>query len=481
MNGNQPDTRDKAVRINQDPARYGTFAEIGAGQEVARWFFHIGHAAGTVAKTMSAYDMTFSDAIYGPADRYVSRRRLVAMLDYEFALLVERLSAKRGENTAFFVFADTVAKASASRGEDGRGWLGVRFQHAPGAAPSEVLIHVRLLDRDPLREQETLGVLGVNLMHGAFYRGDDPPGLLASLMDDLRRDALEIDTVRMTGPAFPDVDNRLLALQLVELGYTDAVLFTGQGEVVQAAEVLYGRPVLVERGSFRPITRVSTDMLERAGATFRRELDGAEPVVVLEMTLRNLSGGSCIEHEDFLARVDVLAALGHPVMVSNFDLFYRLATYLRRYTRAPIRFVLGVPSFAHVLEDAWYQDLEGGLLEGVGRLFKTGLKLYLYPSRDPLGGGITTGATLPVAAEVRGLYDWLRASGRVGDLQGVDEGYLQTFPRDVLAMIERGDPAWEALVPPQVVEPMKRHPFYCRWLARKGRNPADARHCRRPS
>ncbi|HUE37868.1 MAG TPA: hypothetical protein VMR29_00080 [Candidatus Binatia bacterium] len=246
-------THDKASWINLDAARYGTFAEIGAGQEVARWFFHVGGAAGTVAKTISAYDMALSDALYGATDHYVSRKRLEAMLDRESAGLVEQLGARRGGRTAFFAFADTVAARSYSRHENGDGWLGVRFQTAPRGESSEVIIHAHLLDEDPAREQEALGVLGVNLIFGAFYHA--PPELLiASLLDGLTRDRVEVDMIKLSGPAFPGIDDRLMSLQLVEQGLTDATLLTADGEVVQRSEVLYRRPILVERGSFRPVT-----------------------------------------------------------------------------------------------------------------------------------------------------------------------------------------------------------------------------------
>src|SRR4051812_42507251 len=281
------DTSQKARRINEDANRYGTFAEIGAGQEVARWFFRAGGAAGTVAKTISAYDMAVSDAIYGPTDRYVSRRRLHAMLDYEYNLLLERLKEKRGAKTAFFVFANTVA----TKREEGHGWLGIRFQVDPGAEPSEILIHVRMLDKENVRQQEALGIIGVNLIYGTFYHHRKPEALIQSLLDNLTWERVEVDMIRFSGPAFPRLDNRLMALQLVKQGLTEAAMFTHQGEAIQWAEVLYKKPVLIQRGSFHPVTNATLDVLERGLEQFVQEpeLKGETPVVLMEMTLRHLT------------------------------------------------------------------------------------------------------------------------------------------------------------------------------------------------
>src|SRR6059058_4547480 len=273
MNRDITGTHQKALQINLDPAKYGTFAEIGAGQEVARWFFRVGGAAGTVAKTISAYDTAVSDALYGPTDRYVSRRRLEAMLEHESAVLVEQLGPRRGDRTTFFVFGDTVATRSYSRHQDGHGWLGVRFQTVPRTEPSQVIIHVRLLDKEPPREQAALGVLGVNLLYGALYQHETPTALIASLLDELRRERVEVDMIKLRGPAFAGVDDRLMSLQLVEQAFTDAAMFTADGEVVQPSEVLHGRPILVERGTFRPVTRLTLDLLERAREQFVGEPD----------------------------------------------------------------------------------------------------------------------------------------------------------------------------------------------------------------
>ncbi len=401
MNDEKIDTNQKALQINLDARKYGTFAEIGAGQEVARCFFHVGGAAGTVAKTISAYDMGVSDAIYGPSDRYVSRKRLHSMLDYEFNLLLERLNATRGDKCTFFVFADTVATHSFTRQEDGHGWMGIRFQTECRNAPSEIIIHVRMLDKENVREQEALGIIGVNLIYGAFYHHNKPEALIASLMDDLSRERIEVDMIQFSGPCFAGVDNRLMSLQLVQQGLTDAAMFTADGEMVQPAEVLYKKTVLVERGSFRPVTNTTLDMLERAQEQFLLEpgVQGEQPVVLMEMTLRNLLSGGGVDHKDFLARVDILSALGKTVLISNYARYYRLVAYLSRYTHKSIGIALGIPSLKEIFDEKFYTDLEGGLLEALGRLFKSTVKLYVYPWRDPVTGKVTTAENLLVAPQ----------------------------------------------------------------------------------
>ncbi len=264
------DTHHKAVQINLDNTKYGTFAEIGAGQEVARWFFRVGGAAGTIAKSISAYDMTVSDAIYGASGRYVSRQRVETMLSYEYHLMNERLAAERGENTRFFVFADTVATKSYTRKDNWHGWMGIRFQPAPGSEPSQIILHVSLLDRETVLQQEAIGILGVNLIHAALY-GADSAALVRQLLDDLSSERIEVDLIDFSGPAFAEVDNRLMILELVHCGLSDAAMFLPDGKVVQPAEAFYKRPVLVLRGRFRPVTNVVVDMLNCALAQFLRE------------------------------------------------------------------------------------------------------------------------------------------------------------------------------------------------------------------
>lgn len=462
MGMNALSTHDKALGINIDAARYGTFAEIGAGQEVARWFFHVGGAAATVAKTISAYDMAVSDAVYGPGRRYVSRQRLQSMLDHEWSLLLERLDATRGATTNFFVFADTVTARSFSRQEEGQGWLGIRFQAEPRARPSDIIIHARMWDQENARQQEALGVLGVNLIHGAFNDHARPEVLIGSLMDGLTRERMEVDMIRFSGPAFDGVDNRLMSLQLVQQRLTNAALFAPDGEVVEPAELLYNAPVLIERGSFRPITRVTLDMLERSLRRMRSEPDmqGREPVVLMEMTLRNLLAlGEQVEHADFLARMDTLRALGRTVMVSNYSRFHSVTTYLRRYTKERIGMVLGVPTMAQILEEKHYGDLAGGILEALGQLLGGPVRLYIYPWKNDRGEIVTAG-TFRVSARLLHLYEYLLENRYVEDIPAPAEADLSVLPHAVLAKIQTGDPAWEALVPAEVVAVIRERKLF---------------------
>jgi hypothetical protein len=456
------DTNQKALQINMDAKKYGTFAEIGAGQEVARCFFHVGGAAGTVAKTISAYDMRVSDAIYGPIDRYVSQKRLQSMLDYEFNLILERLNPTRGDKCTFFVFADTVATHSFSRQEDGHGWLGIRFQTECKCAPSEIVIHVRMLDKENVREQEALGIIGVNLIHSAFYHHKHPEVLIGSLMDDLTRERIEVDMIRFSGPCFAGVDNRLMSLQLVQQALTDAALFTAEGEMVQPADVLYKKTVMVERGSFRPITNTTLDMLDRAQEQFMTEpgVQGEQPVVLMEMTLRNLISEGTVDHKDFLARVDILRALGKTVLISNYARYYRLVAYLSRYTHKSIGIALGIPSLKEIFDEKFYTDLEGGMLEALGRLFKSTVKLYVYPWRDPVTGKVSTAENMLVSPHLRNLYAHLIENRCIESIHKHNVEYLPIFSRDVLARIQTYDPSWETMVPAPIVEIIKRDKLF---------------------
>jgi hypothetical protein len=457
----RPDHRltiaEKALAINVDARRYGTFAEIGAGQEVARWFFHVGGAAGTVAKTISAYDMTVSDAIYGPTDRYVSRRRLQAMLQHEFDLLLERLAATRGDKCTFFVFANTVATRSFSRKEEGHGWLGIRFQTEPHGPPSEIIIHVRLLEKENVRQQEALGAIGVNLIHGAFYHYQSPETLVRSLLDDLTWERVEVDMISTSGPAFAGVDDRLLSLQLVTQGLTEAAMFTADGEPVQWSEVLHKKPVLVQRGSFRPVTNATLDVLERARERFLREpaLEGESPAVLMEMTLRQLTTGEAIDHADFLQRADLLGALGHTVLISNFRRFHRLAAYLARYTSRPLGLAVGASKLAEIFNESLYNDAEGGLLGGLGQLFKNDSRLYVYPIYHFASGRISTAENFAIPDRLRHIYQHFRENECIQDVQPSNPDFLRIRSQDVLDRIAARDPAWETLVPPPIVAVIK--------------------------
>jgi hypothetical protein len=454
LNSRLRDTKEKALRINLDPRRYGTFAEIGAGQEVVRWFFQVGGAAGTIAKSVSAYDMTVSDAIYGHADRYVSRARIEAMLDHEHGLNLERLRESRGASTAFFAFADTVSARSYRGTNECHGWMGVKFQSHPRDQDSRILIHVRMLDRENAAQQEALGIVGVNLLYGAFFQFHDPEELVESLLDGLSTQRIEIDMIEFSGIEFRHVDNRLMSMKLVELGLSGAAMFGPKGEVLQPSEALYKKRLLLERGSFRPVCYAHIDMMSSA----RQRLDAdvaserpTETVEIAELTLRNLRGDrEEVDRSDFLARADMLAAVGKTVLISDYSAFHRLASYLFRYTRARSGMVLGAGTLGELFDESAYADLDGGMLEGLGRLLRNELTVYVYPLLDPKTGTLTTADSFDPGERWRGLYDSLVKRGSIQKLDNYTPEYLPIFSKDVLELIRRGDPSWERLVPPEV-------------------------------
>lgn len=392
MEQNKLDTYHKALTLNKDKAPYGTIAEIGAGQETSRWFFKVGGAAATIAKTMSAYDMKFSDSIYGPCERYVSRERLHAMLDKEYKLVKERLDEIRGNESTFYAFANTVSTYSYTQQQAGHGWLGMHFQTQPKKQASHIDLHVVLKGKSNTEDQETLGILGVNLIYAAFYHYTNPLELLTSLMDGLSTDQLEIDMIDFDGPAFATLDNRLMALHLVKHGLTQAAIFSSDGKPVQPSDALYKKAVLVERSRFRPPTLLTMNMLDCAYEAFVQEPDvDADNVMVLsEMTLQNLRGGDDIDDdidvEDFLQRVDILCTLGKNVMISNFGEFYKLSQYLFSLTNMPIAVALGLPNLLNIFNESYYENLSGGILEAFGRLFRNDMRLYVCPVIDPESG-----------------------------------------------------------------------------------------------
>jgi hypothetical protein len=455
------DTHQKALAINLDGRRYGTFAEIGAGQEVVRWFFRVGGAAGTIAKSMSAYDMAVSDAIYGRTDRYVARPRLEAMLTHEHALNLERLRDARGDTTAFFAFADTVSAKSYRGSNEAHGWMGVRFQAHPRDQDNQIILHVRMRDGENALQQEALGIVGVNLLYGAFFMHHDPEKLLESLLDNLSTDRIEIDMIEFSGIEFRHVDNRIMSLKLVQLGLSGAAMFGPNGDVLQPSEVLYKKPVLVERGSFRPVTNVNLDMLRCARAEFSSALSAeGEVVELMEITMKNLMSDGNLDLRDFLARAEVLAAAGKTVLISDYFEYYRLANYLRRYTHKPVAITLGAGSVLDLFDEKYYTDLEGGILESFGRLFKNDTRLYVYPYRDPKTGELYTVENLEVAKELRKLYGYLVDRGCIQPLTGYDAELLHIFSRDVARRIQTGEPGWEQDVPSEIAEVITRRGFF---------------------
>ncbi len=454
--------RAKALAVNLDPMRYGSFAEIGAGQEVVRWFFQAGGAAGTISKSISAYDMQVSDAIYGSCQRYVCKERLVAMLEKEQELNRARLQESRGQNTGFFAFADTVSARNFHGTNECHGWMGIRFQDRPGAADSQILIHVRMLDTENALQQDALGIVGVNLVHGAFNFAEDPRQILGAITDSIGGDRIEIDVVEFSGEAFGKTDNRIMALELVRLGLTGAALFSAAGEILQPSSALRKKPLLIERGRFRPITHVNLDLLKQAQVCFEPYCKDEERPVqpIFEIAMHNLKSEGDVCIEDFLSRADALATTGHMVMISDFPEYYRLAEYLYRYTHCPIGLALGLQTLGELFDERYYEHLDGGMFEAFGRLFKNRLQLMVYPMTNASDGSIATLKNTDVAGDARELLAWLVRRESVLPLSPGDPNLLQVHSHDVLEMIAAGQSGWEEWVPAEVAAIIRRDKLF---------------------
>ena len=467
-------TNRKALSVNLDNAKYGTFAEIGAGQETARVFFQAGGAAGTIAKTISAYDMTFSDEIYGKSKRYVSRDRLATMLNHEYNLLEQRLGDD-DKGRCFFSFANTVKTKPYQGPNDAHGWLGIRYQSDPDGQTNEIILHARMWDDDNLKQQHAIGTLGTNLIYGAFYLYERPDKLIESLLDNLGPNRIEVDLIKFSGPDFESLDNRIMNLLLVRKGLTQAVLFSPEGKVELAANALYKKAVLVERGSFRPVTKVNIDMLRCAGAQFIQEpaLQEKDIIVMAEITMNNLLASGEIDYEDFLHRIDSLATTGNYTLISNYFEFYRLTQYFRRYTNETIGIAMGINNLLEVFNEKYYVHLPGGILESFGRLFRNAVKLYIYPmkqkayrhyleiqaadsdappsstlqSESATGELLITCENLRIENKLVNLYKHLFENGYIEHIRGIDESLMNIFSRDILDRIANADSTWETMVP----------------------------------
>lgn len=443
-------TYDKALGLNLDPAIYGTFAEIGAGQETANWFFRASGTAGMVAKSISAYDMTMSDAIYGRSDRYVSRQRLTAMLEHEYGILIERLAPKRGDHTTFFSFCNTVRARGWQDTAECHGWLGIRFQRKPGDPPSDIVLHVRLLDASTVDQMEALGVLGVNLVHATFRNRGNLRAFVESLSDNLMPGRVEVDLLTFGGHGYGFFDNRLCALQLVESGLTDATMFLPDGQVVQPSEALYKRPVLLLRGSFDPVMKLHLEMLRQARIGFCESLspeDEGREMELCEITTQNLLRGSELDPIEFIDRADALQALGKTVLVSRFAEFHRIAAFLYRCTNQPVGIILSIGLLNELFKAKWYENLAGGLLESFGRLFKNRLSLYVVPWKNRRSGELVTAETFMPPAGTVHLYQHFLENGLIHSVQCPEPDLLAHTGRDVRRMIEAGDERWRGFVP----------------------------------
>jgi hypothetical protein len=468
---NIPSLKAKTLRINLNPDIYGTFAEIGAGQETARHFFRSGGASGTIAKAMSAYDKAFSDAIYGTEEdgRYVTQARLKRMLSHEMQLMEERISRDEHPDRLFFTYANTVATIDFSKRYKGHGWLGIRFQLDPKQKEfDEIILHVRFKQNEARLQQETLGTVGVNLIYGAFYKYHKPRKMLKYLYDHMDRDTLEIDMVNFSGPNFKDVDNRMMSLQLIKNDMTDAVMFGPDGNNLLPAAVLYKKNILAIRGSFRPVTKVNMDMFEKSYEIFIREqtVEEENSIVLFEITLANLkaSGDGELDEMDFMDRAKLLCSMGQTVLITKFQEYYKLVEFFSNYTKARIGLTMGVNNLVEVFDEKYYRHLSGGILEAFGKLFFKDLKVYLYPMKNPETGQIMTSNNIKVHPRMKELYKFFKYNGKVMDIIDYDPDILDIYSRDALKKIVNGEKGWEEMLPEGTAKIIKEKKLFNRKL-----------------
>ena len=464
---NIPSIKAKTLRINLNPDIYGTFAEIGAGQETARHFFRSGGASGTIAKAMSAYDKDFSDAIYGIEvdGRYVTQARLKTMLSHEMQLMEERISRKNHPDRLFFSYANTVATIDFSKRYKGHGWIGIRYQLDPKQKEfDEIILHIRFKQNEARLQQETLGILGVNLIYGAFYKYDKPKKMLKYLYDHIDKDTLEIDMVNFSGPNFKDVDNRLMSLQLIKNDMTDAVMFGPDGNNLLPAAVLYKKNILALRGSFRPVTKVNLDMFEKSYDIFIRDkqVDQDNTIVIFEITLSNLKASGEIDEQDFMDRAELLCSLGHSVMISKFQEYYKLVEYFNNFTKNRIGLTMGVNNLVDIFDEKYYRHLSGGILEAFGKLFFKDLQVYLYPMKNPDTGQIMTSNNVKVHPRMKELYKFFKYNGKVMDIIDYEPDVMHIFSRDVLKKLMNNEEGWEQMLPEGIAEIIKEKNLFVR-------------------
>ena len=460
---NRPSIESKALRINLNEHIYGTFAEIGAGQEVARHFFRVGGASGTIAKTISAYDKNFSDNIYGEEEdgRYVTETRLNKMLDHEMNLLENRIPRSEHPNKMFFTYANTVTTIDFAKKFKGHGWMGIRFQTGPDKEFSKITLHVRFHQSEARFQQESLGIMGTNLIYGAFYKNDQPKKLLKYLYDHIDKDAIEIDTINFSGPNFEGVDNRLMSLQLVKKGMTEAVMFNPDGNNILPARELYKKNILALRGSFRPVTKVNIDMFEKSLEVFlqEQEVNENKTVVIFEITLSNLTSQGEIDEKDFMDRAKLLCSLGHIVMISNFKEYYRLVDYLSQYTKKQMALAMGVNSFVDVFDENYYKDISGGILEAFGKMFYNNLKVYLYPMKNDQGD-IVTSNNLKLHPRMKDFYKFFKYNGKVVDIYDYELEYMDVFSREILKQIKNNEKGWDQHLPEGISEMIVKNKMF---------------------
>lgn len=336
--------------------------------------------------------------------------------------------------------------------------MGIKFQAHYGGPNSQIVIHVRMLDAENALQQKALGIVGVNLVYGTCFLHDEPEALLDSLLDSLSTLRIEIDLIEFSGDAFSHEDNRGMSLRLVQLGLTGAAMFSADGKVLQPSEVLYKKPVLVERGRFRPVTHVNLDLAASALRKFEEESDDVLPgetVSIMEITMSNLLTDGELDFDDFISRIDVLAITGHTVMISGFFEYYRLAAYMFRYTNRRIGLAMRAPNLKSIFDESYYDHLKGGILESCGHLFRNNLRLYIYPWLNKASGELVTIDTLDIDPSLQKLYEYLVERGCIVQLEDINRDYLSIFSPEVLSKINPENNEWEAMVPVDVADVIK--------------------------
>ena len=457
-------TLEKALRINLDEKKYGTIAEIGAGQEVARHFFLAGAAAGTIAKTISAYDMTFSDALYGVQEggRYVSKLRVRAMLEKEFALVIDRVGTSRSKASRFFAYSTTVAAKSFNRDNECHAWCGIKVQMYPGAEASEIIVHVRMRDSSAEMQQDALGKLGVNIIYAAYYYFENPKGIIESLTDNIEQNRIELDSIEFYGPYFEDVDNRGINLHLIRSWKTRAIMFKPDGSVAIPAEILYKKNVLTIRGSFKPVTKLNVDMIEQGLNAFKKldDVTTENTIALAEISLNDIRGNDIkVPEEDIIARVHLLNSLGYSVMISDYTRYFSLRAYFRQFTNLQIGIVLGIINVKQIFDEKSYKGVEGGILEGFGKLFPDHTRLFVYPELDQ-AGELNDYTTVKVQDQLRFLYRHLLENNFIFGIETSNKDLFKIYSREVLKQLPHGRGSWEQDVPEGTAEEIIENKFF---------------------
>ena len=441
---------------------YGCFAEIGAGQEVAANFFKAGGSSGTIAFSQSAYDMKVSDSLYGESSRYVCEDRLVTMLEIEFNTMKQRLPEKYKE-AKFFSFCNTVESLNYHKTNQGHGWVGIRFQLEYGGPTNDVVIHLKMHDNSHKAQQEALGILGVNLIHACYFQNKDMDLFIQSLIHRLPRERVEIDMLRVSGPDFQNADNRILALNLVKRGMTDATMFDLGGNVLQPTSALYKRNILLMRGRFRPVTKVHIDMIETGKKQFLQE-DGVKEEnisVVFELTLKDLTADGKISDKDFVDRAELLGSLGYTVMISNYLKHYKMVDYLGSIARGrKMGVIVGIYNLHTIFDERYYDNLPGGLLEAFGRGFGHNVKLFVYPANNVENGDLYTLENIRIPKHLNGLLQYMKDNNKMGAIEGYHERLLGILSDDVLSKIKAGASSWEEDVPEEVAKAIKQFELF---------------------